>query len=689
LDGALLIALVTVVLSVTYAYVTIERFFYYWDYAAHQDLAATTAAAFRESWGAGWRAVGRSLGEDYNALFALPLVPALVWHPYSRRAYELALALVYLCPFALSIGALATRVVSRPARPVFWTTAWLALLVPMFWVPTLRGFPDAGAASLVILATCVYLGDDAHRSTRDAIVIGALLALSVLFRRHFLYAALAFVAAAVVYEIGRAVSRHRRDPGELRKGGAALGRRVLAGAVAATAVVAALGRGFVERLRAHDFASLYKAYEEPSLVVLGWYARVYGVAVLTLALLGFLVGWRTRIVDRPRTCFLALFGAISVLQWLVAVRQLGEQYTLHFTPLIVLGLAALLWRIWSIQAPLPRAVARTAFTVVLLANVLFGLSTVAVGSPVRRAFGGAWVPMIRWDYEALAEFVDYLRQTSNPAQGIYVVASSHTLNPDLLRHVERTLHGSRDLALQFLQVPTVDSRDEYPLGPLLEADHVVLVRPLQTHLRPEEQRILGMVYDLFTKDSEIAQDFELRPDRFPLERDVTITVYSRRRPTALGTALRTLTAIERQFPTRPGQQADWIVVNRRFESWVSRHADGSTRWVAHPSPRGQTPSTVLAWLGPPPGRAEILGTVTFVDSRCQGATLAFATADDGGTPSPLASVRRRPGEDGRFQVAVAPDSGRLVMSLLDYAEGVSIDFCLLKVDPLVVRPMPR
>jgi hypothetical protein len=218
---------------------------------------------------------------------------------------------------------------------------------------------------------------------------------------------------------------------------------------------------------------------------------------------------------------------------------------------------------------------------------------------------------------------------------------------------------------------------------------VVLVQPLQTHLRPEEQRILGLVYDLFTKDSEIAQDFEMRPDRFPLQGDATITVYSRRHPTALGTALRTLTAIERQFPERPGQQADWIVVNRRFESWVVRHADRSTGWVAHPSPRGRTPSTVLAWLGPLPGRVEILGRVSFVDNRCQGATLAFAAADDSGALTPLATVQRRPGEDGRFQVAVAPDRGRLVMSLLDYAEGVSIDFCLLKADPLVVRPMAR
>ena len=130
------------------------------------------------------------------------------------------------------------------------------------------------------------------------------------------------------------------------------------------------------------------------------------------------------------------------------------------------------------------------------------------------------------------------------------------------------------------------------------------------------------------------------------------------------------------------------MVNRRFRSWVSRHPDGSTAWVAHPSPRGQTPSTVLAWLGPPLSRAEILGRVTFVDERCPGATVDFATADTAGVLSPLASVPRRPGQDGRFQVTVTPGPGRLVISLLDLAEGISIDHCLLKIDPLVVRAAP-
>jgi hypothetical protein len=684
-DLALLAALMAVLLGVTYAYVGAERFFYYWDFAVHQDIASATAAAFRESWTAGWRAVGQSLREDYNALFALPLAPVLGRHD-SRMAYEMGLALTGLLPFALAVGALATRVVAGPARTVFWTATWLTLLVPMSWVPTLRGYPDAGAAALITIALAVYLRDDRPRRPREAALIGVLLAAAVLYRRHFLYAALAFTASALLFETARAARSARGGAASARGEWIGLGQRVGAGGLAAAATMGALGQGFLTRLWSYDFARLYRAYEEAPRHVVEWYADAFGLALIGLAVLGALAAARAGLAHRAPLAYLALFAALSTLQWVFFVRQLGEQYTLHVTPLLVLGLTALLFRIWSIRAALPRALARTALAAILVANALLGLTVVAAESPVRRAFGGAWVPLIRWDYDEVARLVDFLRGISNAYQGVYVIASSHTINADLVRHAEQVLHGRRDRQLDVLPVPTVDSRDYYPLNALLEAEHVVLVRPLQTHLRPEEQKVLAVVYDLFASGGEIARDFTARPERFELEDGALVTVFSRDHPTGLATALRTLAIVESAVPTRPGQLAEWTVVNRRFRAWVSRNPDGSTSWAAHPAPSGQSPSTVLAWNGPSLRHAEVRGTVAFVDRRCPGATLELATAQEDGTVHPLARVRRRPDEDGRFQVEVAPERGRLVIRLLDYEPGGSIDYCLLTVDPLVVRP---
>jgi hypothetical protein len=329
-----------------------------------------------------------------------------------------------------------------------------------------------------------------------------------------------------------------------------------------------------------------------------------------------------------------------------------------------------------------------ALALLLAVNVVLGLypASPALLKRLGRTFAGSWPPLVRSDHAEIVELVESLRDLAKPDEGIFVVASSPAINADLLRHAELALHPGQ-ARLRLLRVPTVDSRDRYPLDDLLEAQHVVLVRPLQTHLRPEEQRVLGVVYDLFTTHQEIARDFAPTPVYIGLAYGVTVTVQSRARPTDLTTGLRTLALMEQRIPSRPGLQADWVAVSRRFPSWLSRNPDGSTACVAHPSRRGEAPSTVLAYVGPRLREAEFDGTVRFIDARCPGATLDFFTVDDEGRLDGLATVRRRPGDDGRFQVRVAPgERGRLALSLLDYGDGASIDHCLLEVDPLIGKP---
>jgi hypothetical protein len=675
---------------VAYVYVKAERVFYFWDHAVFQDIAWSTTSAFRASAREGWDAVRRSLAEDYNALFAVPLVPLLLVLGESRLAYEISLSVVYLLPFALAVGLLATRVAAEPSRMTFWTGAWLAVLVPASWVPTLRGYPDAGGAALVVLALSAYLGDE-RRRRRIAAVVGGLLALAVLFRRHFLYAALAFVTAAVLDELAHALQRWRRGGTTLRDDVAALSRRLIAGAFGAVVTSAVVGLGFLERVRAYDFRSLYRGYEEPAGVVLPWYVAPYGWLAVALALAGVALGARSGILRRPRIAFVVLFTAVCALQWVIAVRQLGEQYTLQFTPLVVIGLAALFWSLDRVRRAALHAAARVLLITLVAANAILGLSNLDLGSAsaARPLFAGGWMPLYSWDYDVVADVVEYLRKYTKPGDAIFVVASSRALNPDLLRHAEQTLHGRDGARLEVLKVPQVDSRDVYPLAALLEAQHVVMARPFQTHLRPEEQRVLGIVYELFEGGQGIARDFTRRQINFRMDDEARIFVYSRHRPTDLATALSTLDLVLKRVPSRPGTQPDWAVVNRRFPSWLTRRPDGSAAWAAHPAPSGSAPSTILAYLGPETGAIEVQGTVTFLDGRCAGATLALGAADAEGRVHPLADVRKRPGEDGRFDVTITPPAGqRVVLSLLDHGQDASIDYCLLQLDALVARPGP-
>jgi hypothetical protein len=65
-------------------------------------------------------------------------------------------------------------------------------------LPGLRGYPDAGAAALVVSAASIYLQDVRLRRWWQPVVIGPCLALALLFQHQFLYDAVVFFACMAI-----------------------------------------------------------------------------------------------------------------------------------------------------------------------------------------------------------------------------------------------------------------------------------------------------------------------------------------------------------------------------------------------------------------------------------------------------------------------------------------------------------
>src|SRR3974377_935167 len=117
--GLVLLLLVIIGGSVL-SYVSQERTFYWVGLANYQNIAYRTADQFQTSPAKAFNAIRGSMREDYNALFAVPLLTFLILQGKSRSVYELALALLYLLPFSLVIGAIASRmIVAAAPRRVF------------------------------------------------------------------------------------------------------------------------------------------------------------------------------------------------------------------------------------------------------------------------------------------------------------------------------------------------------------------------------------------------------------------------------------------------------------------------------------------------------------------------------------------------------------------------------------------
>ena len=325
--------------------------------------------------------------------------------------------------------------------------------------------------------------------------------------------------------------------------------------------LALIARPFLGKLLLENYDALYRSYKQPVRVVVEYYVAQYGLVYILLSALGYTLGLATRTVDRTAAGFLCLFGAISFVEWAVFPGQLGRHYTTHFTLPLVLGVSCLVCTVCAARR-LATGIGAGAIGLSLTLGCILGLTGNQTLRPrIGSLFPEENGPLVRHDVAEIERLIDYLRVQAKHDDPIYVAAASGEFNDDILRQGERQIYGSSDCRLRLLGVPHVDSRDTYPNEPLDRARFVVVADPLQVHLNPREQDVVGVVHAAFMKGGLLAEDFERLPVLFQLDGSIAVCVYQRVRRTSLEKAILALTLMRREIRPRPAGQDDWIVLH--------------------------------------------------------------------------------------------------------------------------------
>jgi len=677
--------LVLMTATITLIYVSSEHTFYWWDFLNYHAGATDIAIAFRESPHKAIQQVYKSIAGNYNRLFTLPLLPFLLAFGNSRLVYILSLALVYLLPFSLALGAIATKLIPRYPRAVFWLTALLTLLTPTVWASTLRGYPDTGGALLIALAVLVYLQDVKLKQWWQIPLIGFLLAAAILFRRHFAYAVIAFLGAItlcflIVFWVEVRLHRRRAWQRLLKNG-------VRVSLIAATsfATLVTCAWEFTYRALTIDYKTLYAAWSLPFREILQRYASFYGWATWMLVLLGFAAGILTRRLALPSTIFILLSGIISLIEWLVILRYGYVHYTLHVTPLVVLEIVAFIGTAWDTLKGKIRTLMLCAAGVYLVCNIVIGLTPMgAFNNSVRPLFAASYPPLVRKDYDEILRLVEYLRQLTPDREPIYVVAASNLFNLTVVTSADQTLHGQAGRRLNILSIPQVDSRDYYPLNPLLQAQYVVIPTPFQhilptdeQVLRTGEQDVVRVVFDAFNQNWEIAQDFKQLPVEFVLDKGVKVSVYQRIRPTSLETSVRTLSAMQQQIGERPSGQSDWITLSQSLPITAIGKNSGD---------RNSTPRKVKSflYLGALSEKVEVTGAITFLNDQCTSASLKLAMLNQAGDIANFTEVEDL-NNSSRFKLSIkGQNAAYLLLDVLSGNKNDLVDSCRIEINSLTL-----
>jgi hypothetical protein len=673
-----------VVAAMAYAYVSSERYFYFWDYGAYQGRMVDQLARLQEGSQRPLLVALGSMGSDYNLLFTLPLIPVmlLIGDPFSRATFIVSLALVYMLPFMLVTGLICRRALPTHPTAVFWLAVVISILTPAAWLPIWRGHPDTGGAVFIGLAIFAYLYDPKLQKWWQIPLIGVALVAAPLLRRHFAYETIAFMFSLAVMAFGeflRDQSAGRPGAGRtLMKQGLRIGMAVAVSLV----ILLTFARPFLDLVVAKNAELLYTSWQKAPLDVWNDFRAYYGLLGLALAAAGLAVGSLLVAQARRPLAFLALFWIANWGLWLFVVRQTNLQYTLHFTLPFLVGIAVLAWLGWARLAGARRLIALSLLGAFLSVNAIAGVAPHLL-PPFPGAgalFAGRAEPLVRTDYTEVVSLVDTLHALAGDREAVAVVASSLTLNYDLLVAADRAGHPGRPLNLIF--VPEIDTRDQYPMESLLQADFVVLGRPLQTHLAASEHGVLRAAYLAFDEQWEISQSFVRLPEAFSLRDGVSVDLYRRIGETSPDVAVRTLARMQQEVGARSSHQRDWLSLDGGA-STVSQ-LDRTHYALRTSLPGGPDAKGVFLYLGDVPAQGHVAGNWRISGEACTSISIELAAADEDGTTAPIATAALDPANGGDFSIPFSSSEGAPYLLLTITHVGPAVEGCEVTVDGLRV-----
>jgi hypothetical protein len=560
LPAAELVLIATVLAAVnvyTVWFVAAEHTLYRADQLAYWTYSSRLAADLHQAPWSALQAVAWSVAHaDLNLLPSLPIAAVLMVIGDSRLAYLLAIINLYGLA-VLVILLLAVRwltPIDRTTRS--WLTVCAAsgavLLLPTLWRPIFIGYLGLGGVALGIVILAVWLGPVSREpSWKILLLLGFLTAFLALFRRWFVLWGVAFCGVLLVDAVWRLVERRERSWRALL---AAARVPVAVGGAAVVTTMVLAGPITLQRLASgyrEEFAAF--VHHGGTAGRLAAVVREFGMMPLGLVLVAAVT-----LARRPATRRAAVLVPLHmVLTWLLMIRIQDHSphhwylYLAAALLLLALGLAQVVGRIEQRRLRVGSAAAILA---------VGALTTGVVYLPALGSTGDAVGPLIprprvrpaqRADLDEVRRLLGFLDELLEawPAP-IYVLGNSGTLSEQTLAFANRSLGTRYRSPSMILRAAHIDRRDGFPRG-LLEAGYVVVPRPAQYNMRPEDQQVILIPTASFLSGDGIARAFERLAEEFELEDGVQVSVFVRRSTITQSQVDQLSGQLRERYPDRP------------------------------------------------------------------------------------------------------------------------------------------
>lgn len=469
--------------------------------------------------------------DDYNLLPVFFLVPFNLLFGDGRLAYILAIANILALPSIITSSILNETINSHSSSKKSFALYLIPLLtvalLPQFWIPILRG--EVGVAGIIVinLIFIIYIKQSIDKQSKfNLILMGFLMFFLILLRRWYAYWVVSFIIALI---IERVIFLFPRYHFKIKNYLASAKNIIIIGSVFLI-LLFLIATPIAEKMLFTDYINIYSAYKSINPIIS--FYKYFGFIFVLFFVLGFLKLY----LNKQHRNF-ALFLIVQLIITTLLFSQTQDLWSKHYyllIPTIIIFITFLIIDIFKkLDTRIKKSIFLSLYIFILLINfsIVFipeasdGLKKIDFLLPEYRYY-----PLVRNDLSEINNLLNKLDHNLliNKDDYVYVLSSSEIFNDEILRNACLD-KGNPALCDKILVTNHVDKRDGFPLR-LLYAKYVIIAYPIQYHLKPQDQRVIGIIADQIKNQSNIGTSYNKLPYRFSLDNNVEVYIYQKVQP---------------------------------------------------------------------------------------------------------------------------------------------------------------
>lgn len=501
-----------------------ERYIYFWDSSMYWTSTINFTNMYMDNFNSAIKSVYFSINNDvYNLVPTVLLTVPMKIFGYTYTSYSLIILNLYILPTTFLLILLIRKILIRN-HMLTLKTEYATLIIPFlftpFLIPVVNGYLDAAGMIMLTLILMLMYSDDFIKFNLFRNLVFTFLLLVLLFTRRWyaFFVVGAITAFGVVTIIKILLTTKEKKWSQIY---AFLSNMVFVGSCCAICLFG-LFKNFVVMSIINNNIIAFSAYQNGNFITNMIFVSQYiGLLIILVIFCGlyFLI--------RRGDIYFAIFLIIqSLISYTLFIRIQSIQIQHYYIFSVQLCLLLVIGTCWIISRQKKMLQFTTVGVIGLILVYNFSQTFLPSLSNWRNAnlFSNATAyPKVRNDIVQLTKMVEDLNKwTQNNGKKVYILGSSTILNGSLISDVY--MPYQINALPSILGTHDIDLRDGFPTNFFL-ADYVAVPSIPQVHLRPDDQKVIVKLTNLFNEKPGLRNFKPIKV--YHLDNNVDVTIYKK------------------------------------------------------------------------------------------------------------------------------------------------------------------